>query len=66
LLFINSHLHRYTVALLPRTQWLGLLHLDTIRERNKPISPPEKPKEAPFFLPTTAGLDRNPVGLCTS
>ena len=50
-----------TMALLPRTQWLGLLHLDTIRERNKPIAPPEKPKEAPFFLPTTASLERNPV-----
>ena len=50
-----------TMALLPRTQWMGLLHLETIRERNKPIAPPEKPKEAPFFLPTTASLERNPV-----
>jgi U3 small nucleolar RNA-associated protein 21 len=33
-----------TMALLPRTQWLGLLHLETIRERNKPVAPPEKPK----------------------
>ena len=36
-------------------------HLETIRERNKPVAPPEKPKDAPFFLPTTAGLERNPV-----
>ena len=49
------------MALLPRTQWMGLLHLDTIRERNKPIAPPEKPEAAPFFLPTVAGLEREKV-----
>lgn len=45
-----------TMALLPRAQWLGLLHLEQIRERNKPIEGPKKPAAAPFFLPTTAGL----------
>lgn len=53
-----------TLSLLPRTQWLNLVHLDIIKERNKPIEAPQKPKSAPFFLPTltseaTAG--RNPV-----
>ena len=44
-----------TMALLPRTQWMGLLNLETIRERNKPVAPPEKPEAAPFFLPTSRG-----------
>ena len=26
------------------------------QERNKPKDPPRKPKSAPFFLPTVAGL----------
>ena len=50
-----------TMALLPRTQWMGLLNLETIRERNKPVAPPEKPEAAPFFLPTVAGLEREKV-----
>ena len=45
-----------TMALLPKSQWMGLLHLETIRERNKPIAAVTKPEAAPFFLPTTAGL----------
>ena len=49
------------MALLPRTQWMGLLNLETIRERNKPVAPPEKPEAAPFFLPTVAGLEREKV-----
>ena len=44
-----------TMALLPKSQWMGLLH-ETIRERNKPIAAVTKPEAAPFFLPTTAGL----------
>ena len=44
------------MALLPKSQWMGLLHLETIRERNKPIAAVQKPEAAPFFLPTTAGL----------
>lgn len=39
-----------TLSLLPRSRWQTLLNLDTIRARNKPIAPPEKPKAAPFFL----------------
>jgi U3 small nucleolar RNA-associated protein 21 len=53
-----------TLSLLPRTQWLNLVHLDTIKERNKPIEAPEKPKSAPFFLPTLtseANAGRNPI-----
>ena len=36
------------------SKWFTLCHLDLIKERNKPIQPPEKPQQAPFFLPTTA------------
>ena len=53
-----------TLSLLPRTQWLNLVHLDTIKARNKPIEAPEKPKAAPFFLPTLpseANAGRNPI-----
>lgn len=52
-----------TLSMLPRTQWQNLVHLDTIKARNKPIEPPKKPAAAPFFLPTLAGVDagRNPV-----
>jgi hypothetical protein len=44
--------HLITMSMLPRTQWLNLVHLETIKERNKPIEPPSKPDAAPFFLPT--------------
>jgi U3 small nucleolar RNA-associated protein 21 len=43
-----------TLSLVPKSRWQSLLHLDTIRERNKPKEPPQKPKSAPFFLPTDA------------
>lgn len=39
-----------TLSLLPQSRWQTLLHLDTIRQRNKPIQPPQKPKATPFFL----------------
>ena len=52
-----------TLSMLPRTQWLNLVHLDTIKIRNKPIEPPKKPEAAPFFLPTMKGANagRDPV-----
>ena len=52
-----------TLSMLPRSQWLNLVHLDTIKTRNKPIEPPKKPEAAPFFLPTIAGANagRDPV-----
>ncbi|OAL38333.1 hypothetical protein AYO20_02392 [Fonsecaea nubica] len=39
-----------TLSLQPQSRWQTLLNLDSIRARNKPIQPPEKPKAAPFFL----------------
>ena len=52
-----------TLSMLPRSQWLNLVHIDTIKTRNKPIEPPKKPEAAPFFLPTVAGANagRDPV-----
>jgi len=41
---------------LPATRWANLPILDLIRQRNKPVEPPKKPKAAPFFLPTTESL----------
>ncbi|KAF2860300.1 putative U3 snoRNP protein [Piedraia hortae CBS 480.64] len=38
----------------PASQWRNLLYIDLIRRRNRPIAPPEKPKSAPFFLPSLA------------
>ncbi|XP_070845622.1 WD repeat-containing protein 36 [Chaetodon trifascialis] len=45
-----------TLSLLPESRWKSLLHLDTIKRRNKPVAPPAAPPAAPFFLPTTPGL----------
>jgi U3 small nucleolar RNA-associated protein 21 len=39
-----------TLSIVPQSRWQTLLNLDSIRERNKPLQPPEKPKVAPFFL----------------
>lgn len=39
-----------TLSLLPQSRWQTLLNMETIRQRNKPIQPPQKPKAAPFFL----------------
>ncbi|KAI1627334.1 Utp21 specific WD40 associated putative domain-containing protein [Exophiala viscosa] len=39
-----------TLSIMPQSRWQTLLNLDSIRERNKPLQPPEKPKAAPFFL----------------
>ena len=41
-----------TLSLVPKSRWQTLLHLDTIRQRNKPIEPPKAPEKAPFFLPS--------------
>ena len=47
-----------TLSLVPQSRWQTLLNLDAIRQRNKPIEPPQQPKKAPFFLPSalTNGL----------
>lgn len=42
-----------TLSLVPRTRWQTLLHLDLIKERNKPKEPPKTPEKAPFFLPSS-------------
>ncbi|KAL6718259.1 rRNA-processing protein utp21 [Lecanora helva] len=41
-----------TLSLVPKSRWQTLLHLDTIRARNKPKEPPKPPEKAPFFLPS--------------
>lgn len=44
-----------TLSLVPKSRWQTLLHLDTIRQRNKPKEPPKAPEQAPFFLPSLEG-----------
>ena len=44
-----------TLSLVPRSRWQTLLHLDLIKQRNKPTEAPKAPEKAPFFLPSTSG-----------
>ena len=44
-----------TLSLVPKSRWQNLLHLDTIRQRNKPKELPKAPEKAPFFLPSLDG-----------
>ncbi|GAO16837.1 hypothetical protein UVI_02053750 [Ustilaginoidea virens] len=44
-----------TLSLVPKSRWQTLLHLDLIKERNKPREAPKAPEKAPFFLPSTTG-----------
>ncbi|KAJ6640230.1 WD repeat-containing protein 36 [Pseudolycoriella hygida] len=46
-----------TLSTVSTSKWQNLLDLDLVKKRNKPKAPPKKPKQAPFFLPTVAGLD---------
>lgn len=39
-----------TLAVGPRTKYQTILHLETIKKRNKPKEGVKKPKQAPFFL----------------
>jgi U3 small nucleolar RNA-associated protein 21 len=41
---------------LAASKWETLPYLDMLKERSKPQAAPEKPADAPFFLPTTGGL----------
>ena len=41
-----------SLSLVPKSRWQTLLHLDLIRQRNKPKEPPKAPEKAPFFLPS--------------
>ena len=36
---------------------IDLMIIQILQERNKPKQPPKKPKAAPFFLPTIAGIE---------
>ncbi|KAF3401863.1 hypothetical protein F1880_009713 [Penicillium rolfsii] len=44
-----------TLSLVPKSRWQALLHLDSIRERNRPKEAPKAPEKAPFFLPSLLG-----------
>lgn len=50
-----------SMSMVPRSRWQNLLHLDVIRQRNKPIAPPKKPEKAPFFLPSLQERQNNPT-----
>lgn len=39
-----------TLSLVPKSRWQTLLHLDLIKQRNKPKQAPKLPEKAPFFL----------------
>lgn len=41
-----------TLSMVPRSRWQTLLHLDIIKQRNKPKEAPKAPEKAPFFLPS--------------
>lgn len=47
-----------SLSLVPRSRWQNLLHLDLLRQRNKPTEPPKKPEKAPFFLPSLEDRQR--------
>ena len=49
-----------SLSLVPRSRWQNLLHLDLIRQRNKPVEAPKKPEKAPFFLPSLKDLQAKP------
>lgn len=46
-----------TLSIVPRTRWETLLHLDTIKERNKPTEAPKQPEKAPFFLQSSISTE---------
>lgn len=48
-----------SLSLVPRSRWQNLLHLDLIRQRNKPVEAPKKPEKAPFFLPSLDNSKKN-------
>ncbi|KAJ2550053.1 rRNA-processing protein utp21 [Coemansia sp. RSA 1933] len=41
----------------PRSKWQTLLNLAVIKKRNAPQKPPQAPEQAPFFLPSAAGVE---------
>lgn len=50
-----------TLSLVPKSRWQTLLHLDLIRERNKPKEAPKAPEKAPFFLPSAGSGQPAPL-----
>ena len=54
---LNSNLT--TTSLVPKSRWQTLMHLDTIKERNKPDQPPKAPEKAPFFLQSLLTSDKD-------
>ncbi|KAF6844487.1 U3 small nucleolar RNA-associated protein 21-like protein [Colletotrichum musicola] len=53
-----------TLSLVPKSRWQTLLHLDLIKQRNKPTEAPKAPEKAPFFLPSVgAGKQPNQPAL---
>lgn len=46
-----------TMSSIAASRWQNLLNLDIIKKRNRPRQALQKPKSAPFFLPTVSGLD---------
>lgn len=46
-----------TLSLVPKSRWQTLIHLDMIKQRNKPIEPPKTPAKAPFFLSSSLTQD---------
>ncbi|KAL8790420.1 MAG: hypothetical protein Q9213_000572 [Squamulea squamosa] len=52
-----------TLSLVPKARWQTLLHLQTIKARNKPTEPPKPPEKAPFFLPSLTNGNQEKTAL---
>ncbi|CAK7265827.1 rRNA-processing protein utp21 [Sporothrix epigloea] len=52
-----------TLSLVPKARWQTLLHLDLIKQRNRPREAPKVPEKAPFFLGTVGSADAEKAGL---
>lgn len=46
-----------TMSAQAASRWQNLLNIELVKKRNRPKQPLAVPKQAPFFLPTVAGLD---------
>lgn len=46
-----------TLSGIAPSRWANLPNLELISKRNKPIEPPKKPVDAPFFLPSVETLE---------
>ena len=60
------HSSLLTLSVVPQSRWQTLLNLDTIRQRNKPVEPPQQPKKAPFFLPSALANGIKPTDAASS